>query len=180
MNWAVAKAIFILPGTGVVLIPAVLLWVSQNTRFATDTSDPKQIAFWVGLCAVVLGLVLLIWTISLFARLGRGTLAPWAPTERLVVSGPYRHVRNPMITGVLFILLGEALFFQSWPIAIWMVLFFIANAIYFPLAEEKDLERRFGKEYVLYRKDVPRWIPQFRSWDNPRQNKSGSPRRKRC
>ncbi|MGD9033234.1 MAG: isoprenylcysteine carboxylmethyltransferase family protein [Desulfobacteraceae bacterium] len=175
MNWAVAKAILILPGTGVVLIPAVLLWVSQNTRFAADTSDPKQMAFWVGLCAVVLGLVLLIWTISLFARLGRGTLAPWEPTKRLVVSGPYRHARNPMITGVLFIVLGEALLFESWPIGIWMVLFFITNAIYFPFVEEKDLERRFGEEYALYRKNVPRWIPQFRPWDKPRQNNSGSP-----
>jgi protein-S-isoprenylcysteine O-methyltransferase Ste14 len=175
MNWAVAKAIFILPGMGVVLIPAVLLWVSQNTRFAADTSEPWQIAFWVGLCAVVLGIVLLIWTISLFARLGRGTLAPWEPTKRLVVSGPYRHVRNPMITGVLCILLGEALLFQSWPIGMWMVLFFIINALYFPLAEEKDLERRFGAEYILYLKNVPRWIPQLRPWDKPKQNDAGSP-----
>lgn len=175
MNRAVAKAIFILPGTGVVLIPAVLLWVSQNTRFAADTSDPRQMAFWVGLCAVAFGLVLLIWTISLFARLGRGTLAPWEPTKRLVVSGPYRYVINPMITGVLFILLGESLLFQSWPVAIWMVFFCMINAIYFPLVEEKDLERRFGEDYVLYRKNVPRWIPQLRPWDKPKENNSGSP-----
>jgi protein-S-isoprenylcysteine O-methyltransferase Ste14 len=174
MNWAVAKAIFILPGTGVVLIPAVLLWISQNTRFASDASEPRQIAFWVGLCALVLGLVLLIWTINLFAGLGRGTLAPWEPTKRLVVSGPYRYVRNPMISGVLFILLGEALLFQSWPIAIWMVFFFTTNAIYFPLVEEKDLERRFEDEYVLYRKNVPRWIPQLRPWDRPKENSSDS------
>jgi protein-S-isoprenylcysteine O-methyltransferase Ste14 len=175
MNWAVVKAIFILLGTGVVLIPAVLLWVSQNTRFAADLSGPRQIAFWVGLCAVVVGLILLIWTITLFARLGRGTLAPWEPTKRLVVRGPYRYARNPMITGVLFILLGEALVFQSWPIAIWIVFFFMINAIYFPLVEEKDLERRFGEEYVLYGKNVPRWIPRLRPWDKPKQNNSGSP-----
>lgn len=174
MNWAVAKAIFILPGTGVVLIPAVLLWVSQNTRFAAEASEPWQIAFWVGLCALVLGLILMIWTISLFARLARGTLAPWEPTKRLVVRGPYRYVRNPMITGVLFILLGEALLFQSWPIAGWMVFFFMTNALYFPLVEEKDLERRFGAEYVLYRKNVPRWIPQLRPWDKPKENNPAS------
>lgn len=175
MNWAVAKAILILPCTAVLLIPAVLLWVSQNTRFAADVSEFGQIGFWVGLCAAVLGLVLLIWTISLFAKRGRGTLAPWEPTKRLVVSGPYRHVRNPMITGVLCILFGEALLCQSWPVAIWMVFFFMTNAIYFPLVEEKDLENRFREEYVLYRQNVPRWIPQLRPWDKPKQNNSGSP-----
>jgi protein-S-isoprenylcysteine O-methyltransferase Ste14 len=175
MNWAVAKAILILPCTGVLLIPALLLWVSQNTRFAADVSGFGQIGFWFGLCALVLGFGLLIWTISLFAKLGRGTLAPWEPTKRLVVSGPYRHVRNPMITGVLFILFGEALLFQSWPIAIWMVLFFMINAIYFPLVEEKDLERRFGEEYVLYRQNVPRWIPRLRPWNSPKQDNAGSP-----
>ena len=175
MNWAVAKAILIHPGTGVVLIPAVLLWLSQNTRFAADTSGPRQITFWVGLCAVLLGLILLIWTINLFARLGRGTLAPWEPPKRLVVTGPYRYVKNPMITGVLFILLGEALLLHSWPIAAWMVFFFITNAIYFPLVEEKGLERRFGEGYVLYGKNVPRWIPRLRPWDKPKENKSGSP-----
>ena len=175
MNWAVAKAILILPCTGVVFLPAVLLWISQNSRFAAVASEPRQIGFWVGLCAAVLGLVLLIWTISLFAKLGRGSLAPWDPTKRLVVSGPYRHVRNPMITGVLLILFGEALLFRSWPIAIWMVFFFIINAIYFPLLEEKDLERRFGQAYVLYRQNVPRWIPQLRAWEKTKQDNSGSP-----
>jgi protein-S-isoprenylcysteine O-methyltransferase Ste14 len=142
MNWPVAKAIFVLPGTGVVLIPAVLLWISQTTRFAADLSGPRQIPFWFGLCIAVLGLILQIWTISLFAKRGRGTLAPWEPPKRLVVEGPYRHVRNPMITGVLLILLGEALVFQSWPIAAWMVIFFIINAIYFPLVEEKISKKR--------------------------------------
>lgn len=164
MNWPVAKAIFVLPCTGVVFIPAVLLWVSQNTRFAADVSGPRQIPFWFALFTAVLGLILLIWTISLFAKRGRGTLAPWEPPKRLVVEGPYRHARNPMITGVLLILLGKALVFQSWPIAAWMVIFFIINAIYFPLVEEKSLERRFGEEYLLYQKNVPRWVPRLRPW----------------
>jgi protein-S-isoprenylcysteine O-methyltransferase Ste14 len=69
-----------------------------------------------------------------------------------------------MITGVLLILLGEALVFQSWPIAAWMVIFFIINAIYFPLVEEKNLERRFGEVYLLYQKNVPRWVPRLRPW----------------
>ena len=55
----------------------------------------------------------MVWTNRLFATIGHGTLAPWNPPEKLVVRGVYRHVRNPMITGVFCILLGEAVFFGS-------------------------------------------------------------------
>jgi len=118
----------------------------------------------VGLFSGLFGLGLLIWTVSLFSRLGRGTPAPWQPPKRLVVAGPYRHVRNPMITGVLLVQLAEALLLRSWPLAAWMVFFLMANAVYFSLAEERDLERRFGMEYAEYRKNVPRWIPWLRPW----------------
>jgi protein-S-isoprenylcysteine O-methyltransferase Ste14 len=69
-----------------------------------------------------------------------------------------------MITGVLLMLSAEALLLQSWPIAAWMMLFFIGNAIYFPLVEEKGLEKRFGNEYRDYKANVPRWIPRLRPW----------------
>jgi protein-S-isoprenylcysteine O-methyltransferase Ste14 len=69
-----------------------------------------------------------------------------------------------MITGALLLLLAEALFFHSWPIAAWLILFFIGNAIYFPLVEEKGLEKRFGDEYLKYKARVPRWIPRLRTW----------------
>jgi len=70
-----------------------------------------------------------------------------------------------MITGALLLLLAEALFFHSWPIAAWMILFFIANSIYFPLVEEKGLEKRFGGAYLKYKARVPRWIPRLRPWE---------------
>jgi protein-S-isoprenylcysteine O-methyltransferase Ste14 len=98
----------------------------------------------------------------LFARVGEGTLAPWDPTRKLVVRGPYRHVRNPMITGVLAILLGEAALFGSWPLLVWAFGFFALNAIYMPLVEEPGLVRRFGDDYVRYRRNVPRWLPRLR------------------
>jgi len=69
-----------------------------------------------------------------------------------------------MITGVLLILLAEAVLLQSWPIAIWMMVFFIGNAIYFPLIEEKSLEKRFGNEYRNCKAHVPRWIPRLKIW----------------
>jgi protein-S-isoprenylcysteine O-methyltransferase Ste14 len=103
-------------------------------------------------------------TITLFASVGRGTLAPWDPTRRLVVRGPYRHVRNPMISGVLSILLGEAALLGSFPLLAWFGVFFAANAIYMPLVEEPGLERRFGDDYRTYKRNVPRWVPRRKPW----------------
>lgn len=105
------------------------------------------------------------WTVSLFARVGGGTLAPWDPTSRLVVLGPYRHVRNPMITGVLAILLGEASLFGSLPLLLWFAAVFAVNAVYLPLVEEPGLRTRFGADYEAYRANVPRWLPRLRPWD---------------
>jgi protein-S-isoprenylcysteine O-methyltransferase Ste14 len=104
-------------------------------------------------------LSLFLYTVFLFRTVGKGTLAPWSAKQKLVVSGPYRYCRNPMITGVLFILSGEALFFHSTPLLTWMVSFFVFNTLYFIVFEEPDLEERFGEDYKVYKKKVPRWIP---------------------
>lgn len=110
------------------------------------------------------GLSLFAWCVSLFARVGQGTLAPWDPTRRLVAVGPYRYVRNPMISGVAAMLVGETLFFGSTALAAWSAGFVIVNHIYFLLSEEPGLERRFGADYVNYKKSVPRWWPRLRPW----------------
>ena len=83
-------------------------------------------------------------------------MAPWNPPQHLVVVGPYRYVRNPMISGGLFILLAEALFF--WSIPLWGLLagFFLLNSIYIPLVEEPGLEKRFWEEYLR----LNQWNPQ--------------------
>jgi protein-S-isoprenylcysteine O-methyltransferase Ste14 len=85
-----------------------------------------------------------------------------------VVRGPYRHVRNPMISGVLFILAGEALVLGSLPLLIWFLAFFAANSVWMPLIEEPGLERRFGEEYIEYKREVPRWLPRLKPWEQPR------------
>jgi len=61
-----------------------------------------------------------------------GTPAPWAPPKNLVVSGPYCYVRNPMISGVLFVLGAECLLLGSWALALWLAMFFTANALLAP------------------------------------------------
>jgi protein-S-isoprenylcysteine O-methyltransferase Ste14 len=78
--------------------------------------------------------------------------------------GPYRFVRNPMILGVLLFLLAESIFFESWLLFGWMIIFFMGNAIYFPLVEERGLEERFGRDYRRYKEQVPGWIPRLKPW----------------
>jgi protein-S-isoprenylcysteine O-methyltransferase Ste14 len=103
-------------------------------------------------------------TNRLFATIGQGTLAPWNPTAHLVVEGIYRHVRNPMITGVFAILLGESLLAASRPLFFWFLIFLTINMIFIPLFEEPDLLKRFGPDYDEYRRHVPRWIPRLSPW----------------
>ncbi len=161
------KAVLILPGTAVVLVPGIIHWAAAGSAFAGSLSPPARIQFWAGLAVLGAGLFFGFWTASLFVRVGHGTPAPWDPPQKLVVRGPYRHVRNPMISSVLFMLLGVTLVLQSWPIGWWGLFFFAANAIYFPLVEEKTLARRFGGDYLAYKANVPRWLPRPTPWRPP-------------
>ena len=162
-----AQALLILPGTVLVIVPALVLWLTEGTAFGGRQRRVDDPSLWLGLLLFGIGLAFAIWTFRLFVAEGEGTPAPWDPPQKLVVRCPYQHVRNPMITGVLFMLAGEALFFRSWPLAGWLLSFFMANAIYFPLSEEKALEHRFGDAYRTYKANVPRWIPRVTPWRQP-------------
>ncbi len=164
MHWNFVKAIILLPGTVLVFVPALTLLATRDSQFAPELASPAQFRFWVALLPACGGLALSVWTATLFIRFGEGTPAPWNPPKRLVVRGPYRHVRNPMISGVVLVLLAEAILLGSWPLAVWMMLFFIGNSLYFPLIEEKTLQKRFGDAYREYRAHVPCWIPRLRAW----------------
>jgi len=150
-------SVLLLPFTVTVLVPA---WLLTSFDGGASTSDLR----FAGGVAFVAGFALFAWCVSLFARVGEGTLAPWDPTQKLVAVGPYRHVRNPMITGVAAMLLGEALYFGSPAIGMWLLVFATINHTYFMLSEEPGLERRFGESYRIYKANVPRWLPRFRPW----------------
>lgn len=151
------KAIIVLPFNVIVVIPSLILYFSKFKYFM-----PNIVQLIFGIVLLVFGLFLAIWTMILFAKIGKGTLAPWAATKHLIIEGPYRIVRNPMITGVLLVLTAEALILSSIYIFYWMVLFFIINCVYFKLFEEKQLVRNFGDEYIAYRKSVPMWFPKIK------------------
>ncbi len=156
--WRHVRAVALLPVVVTLVLPGIIVWRSGSASFHWLRALP-------GLLLVVLGLALVAWTVALFVRVGRGTLAPWDATSHLVVAGPYRHVRNPMITGVLAILLGEAILLGSLPLLLWFAAVFAVNAVYLPLVEEPGLRRRFGQEYAAYRANVPRWLPRMRPWE---------------
>jgi protein-S-isoprenylcysteine O-methyltransferase Ste14 len=155
---------FILPLTAAGIVPAVLL---ARIGWAQAIAGVRPAPAVAGALVAAAGLAMLVWTVTLFIRVGRGTLAPWDPTRRLVVRGPYAHVRNPMISGVLALLIGEAVAFGAWQLWTWAGLFLAINHGYFVLSEEPGLVRRFGDEYEEYRRHVPRWIPRRTPWRPP-------------
>jgi len=111
---------------------------------------------------MIIGLLLFIRCVDLFVRVGKGTLAPWDPTRNLVLAGPYRYVRNPMIGAVALMLLGQTLLWGSLIIGLWMIVFVGINHLYFIYMEEPGLEKRFGDNYRSYKARVPRWIPEWK------------------
>src|SRR5262249_20109523 len=140
------------------LVPAILVGRAGWAR-AMAGVQPARAA--VGGALAAAGLAMLVWAGKLFIRVGRGALAPWDPTRRLVIRGPYARVRNPMISGVLAIIVGEAIVFGGWRLWTWAGVFLAINHVYFVLLEEPGLAKRFGAEYDEYKRHVPRWIPRL-------------------
>ena len=167
MRWL--RSIVALPGTVLVGVPAIITWISWSLGKPIEFSSPKAVQFWAALALAAPGAFLAIWSTSMFFRHGDGTPAPWDPPRRFVVRGPYRHVRNPMILGVVLLLCAEALFLQSWTIAAWAAAFLVGNMVYFPLIEEPALARRFGEDYDIYCRNVGRWVPRLTPWSHARR-----------
>lgn len=155
-------SVVLLPLVVLVLVPAALLWISGS---GWTPAGPHDALVWIGGGLGVAGLVLTAWTIRITTH-GRARPTGAWPPERLVVGGPYAHVRNPMILAGALVLAGESLSLHSWALGAWMVSFVVLHAFYFPCIEERALERRFGAAYRAYREHVPRWIPRRRAWSH--------------
>jgi protein-S-isoprenylcysteine O-methyltransferase Ste14 len=156
----------LLPGVVAIAVP---VWIARrnHTPLALGGGPVSALLAAAGACAGLVGLWLFGYSLAHFASRGRGTLAPWDPPRRLVVSGPYRFVRNPMISGVCFVLAGEALVLQSAPHAWWAATFVLMNVVHIPLVEEPMLRARFGEPYREYTREVGRLIPRLRPWRGP-------------
>jgi len=154
-------SILLLPFCATVALPYWLLHTFSSADSRWGDSPIVWLPYLAGALLILIGLTLFTWCVSLFARVGKGTLAPWDPTRKLVAVGPYRHMRNPMITGVAAILIGHALLRGSLVLSLWACAFVLINHVYFVLSEEPGLEKRFGDSYRTYKASVPRWIPRI-------------------
>jgi protein-S-isoprenylcysteine O-methyltransferase Ste14 len=248
--WKHIRAIILLPGIVMIVIPGLILWLAGTDSFGLWRSVPalRFVLPLIGGICICLGLLLMVATIRLFVTVGKGTLAPWEPTQRLVVQGVYRHVRNPMISetlasppgvscpgiaegshrlrlagtldgprpvperlygkawrvtrrpatfhpvfeapprssilkspvvvlkslisGVILVLLGESVLTASLPLFCWFLVVVVVNAAYIPLSEEPGLVKRFGEEYLTYKRNVPRWVPRWMPWHGGFRNQS--------
>ena len=156
---ALGSALFFLVAPCVVagLVPWLI------TRWHADPGTPRALAV-----AGVLLVVPAVWlVVSAFVRFvvdGLGTPAPVAPPKHLVVSGVYRHVRNPMYVAVVSAILGQAAIFGSWPLVAYAAAVFAAFATFVALHEQPALRRSFGTEYDEYVANVPAWIPRLSPW----------------
>jgi len=139
------------PGSVVVLVP----WWLSGGRVA---GTPLGIV--AGAAMIAAALPLFVSFCSRFVWEGRGTPAPIAPTEHLVVGGPYRWVRNPGYVAVTSILVGEALALGSPAVLAWAVLVAIAFHVFVLVYEEPTLRATFGAEYDAYCRRVSRWLPR--------------------
>jgi protein-S-isoprenylcysteine O-methyltransferase Ste14 len=121
----------------------------------------------VGVALMVLGALPLLSSFARFTWDGLGTPAPIAPPTRLVVTGFYRRVRNPIYIALLVILLGETLLLGDARVAVWGVLFWLFTFAVVVISEEPSLRQQFGAEYETYCCNVPRWLPRLTAWSPP-------------
>jgi protein-S-isoprenylcysteine O-methyltransferase Ste14 len=156
------RAIALLPFMNTVVIPSLLLtaWPAETPSAASATGWLTTLG---GAALVAAGAALVVHSIRLFIRLGRGTLAPWDPTRELIDVGAFALSRNPMKGGLFLVLAGEALLTRSPALATWFVCFALVNVLYIRFHEEPGLRARFGRPYLDYCTRVPRWWPKLRA-----------------
>jgi len=125
-------------------------------------SEEPVIRMALGGVLLVLAIVVLVRAFARFVMEGRGTPAPVAPPERLVVGGDYRFVRNPMYLAVITAVLGQAMIFGSLGLLVYAVALWVITAAFVRWYEEPVLLRRYGDEYERYRLTVRAWLPRLR------------------
>ena len=156
-----AGFLIVAPGVVAGLIPWFL---TDGYGLPLSSSAAVTGAGWV---LILAGLAVLLHCFARFVLEGAGTPAPIAPTERLVVGGAYRYVRNPMYVAVLSIILGQALLFADWSLVIYVGAVAVTVFTFVKFYEEPTLAGRYGREYDAYRRAVPGWLPRFTPWVAP-------------
>lgn len=138
----------------------VSLWIDKILHFPQLISYPLNLS--VSLFILTSGLFLIFWSILHFIKV-KGTPVPFNPPPKLVTTGPYAHVRNPMLSGVFILMFGFGILLNSISLVfLFTPLFILLNFLELKAIEESELENRLGKDYSKYKKRVPMFIPKLR------------------
>jgi protein-S-isoprenylcysteine O-methyltransferase Ste14 len=129
------------------------------TGWQPGTTQPAVMVA-VGAALAAAGCGVLLHSFARFALDGLGTPAPQAPTERLVVGGLYRYVRNPMYLALQAILIGQVLLLDRPVLLLYAAAVAVTTAAFTRWYEEPALRRRYGEQYEQYRRQVPGWLPR--------------------
>jgi len=148
----------------VIVVPVLLVVTSsyidqwlELPRFTYGLVNPL-----LGLALVLSGWSFSLWSILAQFSQGRGTPVPIMPTQELVVKRPYTYCRNPMALGYIIFCFGIAIWIGSLSAVGFTLLFVVSLVIYVKLVEEKELEERFGSEYLQYKRKTPFLVPHLR------------------
>ena len=142
------------PGVVAGLVPYLLLRVDEKEKILRSF----QLLQYTGLILCVFGFLVMMSCILNFAIYGKGTLSPADPTKKLVIAGLYKYSRNPMYVGVILMLIGEAVFFQSGRLWIYSMLIFVVFHLFIVFFEEPRLKKDFGAEFDQFCNKVRRWV----------------------
>jgi protein-S-isoprenylcysteine O-methyltransferase Ste14 len=156
---AAGTVVFLIVAPGVVtgLVPWLI------TGWQQGTARPGWLAV-AGAVLTAAGCLFLLFAFARFVREGAGTPAPPAPTERLVVGGIYRYVRNPMYLALQSIIVGQVLLLGRPALLPYSAAVLAATAAFTRWYEEPALRRQFGGQYEAYQREVPGWLPRLRPW----------------
>jgi protein-S-isoprenylcysteine O-methyltransferase Ste14 len=155
----IGSAIFLVvaPGTLAVYVP----WYFTHWQFASQLFPIARV---LGAALIVAGLPILLDSFARFALQGLGTPAPVMPPERLVVTGFYRYVRNPIYVAVTALVAGQGLLFGSITVLEYGAIVWAGFFLFVLAYEEPALGEQFADEYKRYRANVRRWLPRITPW----------------
>jgi protein-S-isoprenylcysteine O-methyltransferase Ste14 len=162
---AIGTGLFFLLGPGTVA--GLLPWWLTGWKVPDQGMPVLLVRAVVSVILLTVGSAVLLSAFARFVREGAGTPAPLAPTDRLVVGGTYRYVRNPMYLAVVAVLLGQSVLFASTALLVYTGVVWAVMAAFVRWYEEPVLTDRYGSEYEEYRRHVRAWLPRSRPWTAP-------------
>lgn len=148
--------ILLVPGFLLGVVPVFVIPMIPGFGLPPGSWNWLAVPFWS------VGIAVVIWCAADFVRKGHGTPLPLDPPRKLVISGLYHSIRNPMYAGALFIQMGNIVWFVTLAQVVYWLFLFIGFTLFIRANEEPYLRKTFGAAYEAYCRDVPRWIPRFR------------------